>query len=82
MDDIFITKDYKLAAYFLASGLNYTKYSKTGREVLFEFTPKEKALELLEAYLDDRAKVSPKQLFYKLHDLKMIIFNELSLSAV
>lgn len=71
-------KDITIAAYLYASNQTSLVGIKriSDREVIFQFSPKAKAEELIMAYWNMKALIiQPKQLFTALRDLKDIIFS-------
>ena len=53
------TKNLNLAAFLYASGLSLANTSRAGKEVYFEFTPKDKAEDLISKYFSDNTLIPP-----------------------
>ena len=68
------TKTLNIAAFLYTSGLHLSETRKLNREILFVFTPKDRAQRLVEDYFADKASVNPRELFARLSNLKDIIF--------
>ena len=75
MENTYETKNLHLAAFLCSSNLPLIRTRKTHNGVYFEFSPKDKAEELISEYFSDKATVNPKTLFSKLNDLKDLIFS-------
>ncbi len=71
------TSDLSIASYLLSTGKStLTGTEKEGRDVIFLFTPQEKAEELVRLYWADQAPtIQPRQLFQSLRSLKDLIFS-------
>lgn len=77
MEDIekYTTKNLNLAAFLYSAGLEFCGSTRIGKEVSFNFSPKERAESLIDDYFKGTAKVNPRELFAKLNDLKDLIFS-------
>ena len=73
--DRFKTKNLNIAAFLYASGLQLTGSTRDAGTVFFEFSPKNKAEELVNNYFSDQAMANPKDLFSKLNELRDLIFS-------
>lgn len=76
MDEIYSSKNLSLSAYLYASGLQFVGAKKINGDFFFEFTPKEKAEQLVNQYFSGTANVNPQTLFSRLHDLRDLIFSQ------
>ena len=70
------SKNLSLSAFLYASGLQFVGAQKIKGDFFFEFTPKEKAEQLVTKYFSGTANVNPQTLFARLHDLRDLIFSQ------
>ncbi len=68
------TKNLNIAAFLYASGLELVKTARINGDFYFYFVPQEKAQELVESYFSNKARISPRDLFARLNDLRDLIF--------
>lgn len=73
--DRYKTKILNIAAYLYAAGLRLVDTTKINGDVLFIFTPKAKAEQLVENYFAGTAKINPRELFARLNDLRDLIYS-------
>lgn len=72
----YTTKNLNLAAYLYASGIQFSGASKVNEQLIFKFSPKQKAQELVDLFFSGTATINPRELFARLHDLKGLIFDQ------
>jgi len=73
---LYMTTDLYLSAYLSLCGLSFT-YKKEAGIVRFFFEEKEKAEKLVVDYLNNKARVSPKQFVETLQSLKTLVFGHI-----
>ncbi len=71
------TNNLNIASFLYSSGLKFEGATKNKSTLIFIFSPKDKAEELVRKYFDGTANVNPRDLFARLKDLKDLIFNQL-----
>jgi len=71
------TRDLYLSSFLLSSGeLTLSGTESVGKEIYFQFTPRDRAVELAQQYWSDRApSIQPRQLFQSLRSLKDLLFS-------
>lgn len=74
--NIYSTKSLQIASYLYACDLQLISTSKINKEIIFIFSPKTKAEELIHKYFLGTALINPRDLFASINDLKDLIFNE------
>ncbi|OGG13507.1 hypothetical protein A2773_03320 [Candidatus Gottesmanbacteria bacterium RIFCSPHIGHO2_01_FULL_39_10] len=69
------TRNTQIACFLATAGLQLVGHTKTTKGVFFEFTPEDKAKELVTQYFADKARVNPRELFSWLDNLRDLIFS-------